>query len=73
MSNKMLLKLFFVILTYNIYAILYYKLIRRWAKNDTDKYMTLWKAYVGTMLAFPTGLIVIYSLDAMFEQIFGGV
>lgn len=66
-------KLTFVTLGYAIFAWLYYKLTKKWIKKANDKYWMVLRAYVGTMLALPTGLIVIYGLGALFSLILGGM
>lgn len=62
----------FVLLGYAIFAWFYYKLAKKWGKKANDKYMMVWRAYVGIMLTLPSGMMAIMILKWLYSIIFGG-
>lgn len=62
----------FVTLGYVIFAWVYYKIVKKMAMREKDKYLMVWKAYVGTMFAFPLGMLTIMILKWLYSIIFGG-
>lgn len=73
MINAEINELIFVTLGYAIFAWIYYKLAKKWALKEKDKYIIVAKAYVGTMLALPIAFFALAVLDCLYSALFGGV
>lgn len=73
MTDKEINELTFVLLGYAIFAWFYYKLVKKMAKREKDKYIMVAKACAGTMFAFPLGMLAIMILKWLYNIIFGGV